>query len=219
MLLRPVGTPHTVTIWREPQKTGEIGRVSPIQTPFRLAIMRPESEQLLSLLVVGVGTAVIVIGALVVAGFILLFRRNRGGIDRVGHELETRAGSLLLRLDDEVRASEDEVEFAIAQFGTERTKAYADAVSAARADLAEGFRLRQQLDDAFEDSDRQRREWTLQIIANSRARAAAARRAAGGVHRPAPPGGRCCGDPEGRPGRRWRRPRRAWRPRARPSTS
>ena len=63
--------------------------------------------------------------------------------------------------------SEDEVDFAIAQFGTERTKAYADAVSAARADLAEGFRLRQQLDDAFEDSDRQRREWTLQIIANS----------------------------------------------------
>lgn len=129
--------------------------------------MLADGGEFLSLILTGVGTVVALVGALVVAGFLVLARRNRRGVASVGHELETRAGSLLLQLDDQVRAGEDEVDFAVAQFGTQRTKAYADAVTAARADLTEGFRLRQLLDDAFEDSDRQRREWTLQIIANS----------------------------------------------------
>ncbi len=159
--------------------------------------MQPDGEEFASLLVVGVGTAALLIAILVAVGFIVLVRRNRGGVDRVGRELETRAGSLLLHVDDEVRAGEDEVEFAIAQFGTERTKAYADAVTAARADLAESFRLRQLLDDAFEDSDRQRREWTLQIVANCE-RAAPPLGAAHRVHRPPAPGGERGGNPQGR---------------------
>lgn len=128
--------------------------------------MLADGEEFLSLILTGVGTVVLLVGALVAVGFLLIARRNRRGVNSVGHELETRAGSLLLQLDDQVRAGEDEVDFAVAQFGTERTRAYSDAVTAARADLTEGFRLRQLLDDAFEDSDRQRREWTLQIIAN-----------------------------------------------------
>ena len=53
----------------------------------------------------------------------------------------------------------------IAQFGAEKARPYAEAIATARAKVAEAFRLRQALDDSVADSDRETREWTLQIIA------------------------------------------------------
>ncbi len=120
--------------------------------------------------VVAIGTVVVVVTALVIGGFVLLFRRRGrtggrilgpAGID----ELSTRAGSLLVRVDDAVRDADQELGFAIAQFGPEQALSYQNAVSSARAKVSEAFRLRQLLDDADQDSDRQRREWTNQIIA------------------------------------------------------
>lgn len=115
-------------------------------------------------------TAVVLVGGLVVGGFVLLFRRRGDrGIAPSGpntiEELGKRASSLLVRMDDAVREADEELGYAIAQFGADRARGYGEALTAARGKVVEAFRLRQALDDAVPDSDRERREWTLQIIA------------------------------------------------------
>ncbi|MDH6180189.1 chromosome segregation ATPase [Microbacteriaceae bacterium SG_E_30_P1] len=114
-----------------------------------------------------VGTLVVLVVALGIVGFVVLFRR-RGDRSVTGGglaELNRTAGTLLVRLDDDVRDAEAEVGFALAQFGTESAQPFVAALNRARADLAEAFRLRQALDDAIPDTPREQREWTLQIIA------------------------------------------------------
>ena len=119
---------------------------------------------------VAVVTLVVLLTALVAVGFVMLFRRRGDrGIRPTGatslDALGKRSASLLVRLDDALREADDELGYAIAQFGPERARSYADALAGARAKVAEAFRLRQQLDDAYADTERERREWTLQIIA------------------------------------------------------
>jgi DNA repair exonuclease SbcCD ATPase subunit len=119
---------------------------------------------------VAVVTAVVVVGALVTAGFVLLFRRRGDrGIRAAGpntlEALGARASGLLVRLDDAVREADEELGYAIAQFGADRAREYGQTLAAAREKVTEAFRLRQALDDAVPDSDREKREWTLQIIA------------------------------------------------------
>jgi hypothetical protein len=119
---------------------------------------------------VAIGTAVVVVGALVAVGFTLLFRRRGDrGIRAAGpntlEALGKRAASLLVRLDDTVREADEELGYAIAQFGADRARGYGETLTAARGKVAEAFRLRQALDDAVPDTDQERREWTLQIIA------------------------------------------------------
>lgn len=126
--------------------------------------------ELVTGLAIAVVTAVLVVTGAVVAGFVMLFRRrgDRGlATSRPSGmpALQQRAGSALVRLDDAVREADTELGFALAQFGRERAQGYADALAAARGKLTEAFRLRQALDDAVPDSDRDRRAWTLQIIA------------------------------------------------------
>ncbi len=131
-------------------------------------------------IVVAAVTALVLVGGGVAVGFTALFRRrgDRGiaagspaGSPAFGFgsasiaELSTRAGSALVRLDDAVRTADHELGFAIAQFGAERSREFGQSITAARAKIAEAFRLRQTLDDSSPDSDRQKREWTLQIIA------------------------------------------------------
>lgn len=119
---------------------------------------------------VAVITAVVLVGALVATGFALLFRRrgDRGVTPSGPNTLEalgTRASSLLVRMDDAVREADEELGYAIAQFGADRARGYGETLAAARGKVAEAFRLRQALDDATPDSEREKREWTLQIIA------------------------------------------------------
>src|SRR6187431_615457 len=121
--------------------------------------------------VTGIGIAVVTLVVLflglVVAGFVVLFIRRgdnpsaRSSDTSLG-ALTRRAGSLLVQLDDALRDADDELGFAIAQFGPEKARSYADALASARAKVAEAFRLRHELDDATPDSDREKREWTLQ---------------------------------------------------------
>jgi hypothetical protein len=115
-------------------------------------------------------TAVILVTGLVIAGFIVLFRRRGDrGIRAAGPNdlgsLTRRAGSLLVAVDDALRDADQELGYAIAQFGADRARPYAAALTEARTKVTEAFRLRQLLDDSVPDSDRQRREWTLQVIA------------------------------------------------------
>jgi predicted nucleic acid-binding Zn-ribbon protein len=121
--------------------------------------------------VIGVGTLGFILVVALIIGIGLLFRRRSGargaprsvaGVDI--NELTLQAGTALVHADDSVESAENEVGFAIAQFGTERTREFAEAVASARSDVMEAFRLKQQLDDAYPDTDQQRRDWTKRVI-------------------------------------------------------
>lgn len=115
-------------------------------------------------------TAVITIAVVFVAavgtGFALLFRRR--GTDpahgQSGAALAKRANILLVRADDAVRNSADELGFAVAQFGEERAREFSSALAAARVQLTEAFTLKQSLDDAVPDTATQTREWNARVV-------------------------------------------------------
>lgn len=107
----------------------------------------------------------VVVGGVVVGGIALARRRrNTAGARASAKELDTRAGSLLVQLDDSVKTSEQELGFAIAQFGEEATAPFAEALAEAKAQLGEAFTLRRRLDDAQPESAEERRALTQRIV-------------------------------------------------------
>ncbi|MFE8911417.1 TPM domain-containing protein [Streptomyces globisporus] len=79
-------------------------------------------------------------------------------------ELDAQAQQVLVDTDDAVRTSEEELGFATAQFGEEAAKPFTEAVSRAKDELTQSFRLRQQLDDAFPEDDATRRRMLEEIL-------------------------------------------------------
>ena len=79
-------------------------------------------------------------------------------------ELDARAGTLLVQLDDALTTSEQELGFAVAQFGEPATAPFAAALASAKATIVRAFALRQKLDDAVPDTDAERRAWTTEVI-------------------------------------------------------
>lgn len=79
-------------------------------------------------------------------------------------DLERRASAALVRMDDALQASAQEVGFAQAQYGDQAAQPFVAAVEAARGKLTDAFALRQKLDDDIPDSERERREWNAQIV-------------------------------------------------------
>lgn len=79
-------------------------------------------------------------------------------------ELKQRAGSALVRTDDAVKTSEEELGFAVASYGTAATSNFQTALADAAALLSAAFTLQQKLDDAEPDTEEQRRSWYAQII-------------------------------------------------------
>ncbi|MEO6941474.1 MAG: hypothetical protein ABI238_06775, partial [Terrimesophilobacter sp.] len=110
-------------------------------------------------------TIVIVFVGIVGMGFWMLARRKRSGKDpgALG-SLHKRANILLVRVDDAVKNAEDELGFAIAQFGEVKSQEFDSVLTRARSQLREAFSLQQKLDDAYTDSDTQKREWNRRII-------------------------------------------------------
>ncbi|TFB48731.1 TPM domain-containing protein [Cryobacterium tagatosivorans] len=80
-------------------------------------------------------------------------------------QLKQRASSELVQTDDAIRTSEQELGFAIAQYGAEATGAFQAALASAKAQLSQAFTLQQRLDDAEPDSEEARRAWYGEIIA------------------------------------------------------
>jgi chromosome segregation ATPase len=119
-------------------------------------------------IVVPVVATLAIVVALLLIGLVLLFR-NRDGAKSSGasglETIRTRANVLLVRLDDALTAADDELGFAVAQFGEERTASFAAALSQAHAKVTEAFRLRRELDDSVPEAVQKQREWTLQIVA------------------------------------------------------
>jgi len=104
------------------------------------------------------------IGGLVVAGVVVLGllayavvrrRRRAAPTTAVGKpvtglptaQLQDRANTLLIELDNELRSSEQELALAQGQYGAEPTAAFTAAVDSARTEVAEAFRLRMTLDE------------------------------------------------------------------------
>ena len=111
-----------------------------------------------------------VVGGLILYGLVMLFRRRDGARPSGAAgllELRDRANVKLVALDEALAAADNELGFAIAQFGEAATADYALAVKQSRAMSTASFRLRHELDDATPKSVTKQRELTLQIIALS----------------------------------------------------
>lgn len=116
---------------------------------------------------------VLLLLALIVVGIVFFVRSRRKRAvagkkvadDRASQgQLDSRAGSLLVQLDDSVKTSEQELGFAVAQFGTEVTAQFTATLAKATAQVAEAFELRQKLDDAFPETPEEKRSMTERII-------------------------------------------------------
>ena len=108
--------------------------------------------------------------ALVALGIVFFVRSRRRGSAAAApagptqQQLDQRAGSLLVQLDDSLKTSEQELGFAIAQFGTEVTTPFSASLSTAKSQVAEAFALRQKLDDSVPETPAEKREMTSRII-------------------------------------------------------
>lgn len=110
------------------------------------------------------GTVVVAFAALTVAGVVLLARRARRTA-KAPLPGRTDAGVALVRADDAVRAAADDLAFAVAQFGEDRTRDFARALETARADLDKAFALQNRLDDAEPEGENRRKGWAKSIRA------------------------------------------------------
>ncbi|MHC5797487.1 hypothetical protein ACVXZ4_15160 [Lacisediminihabitans sp. FW035] len=136
--------------------------------------IRAASSDLVQAVTTALLTIVVLFAIVVIVGFtILRHRRGRETVAPAGQapgpvagdsDLATRANILLVRLDDAVTQADDDLGFAVAQFGEDRSRSFADALAAARRDLTESFRLKQRLDDSQPDTATQQREWNARII-------------------------------------------------------
>ena len=79
-------------------------------------------------------------------------------------ELAGQANAMLIELDDDLRGSERELELAEAQYGREATAPFRAALDAARAGVAEAFRLRMTLEDTPAPDEPARRAVLEEII-------------------------------------------------------
>ena len=123
------------------------------------------SGQILSVVWIVVVTVVVAFTAIVGIGFWVLARRKklRPAADALG-ALQQRANILLVRVDDAIKGAEDELAFAVAQFGDVKSQEFEAALVSAKAQLREAFNLQQKLDDASPDTDTERRDWSGRII-------------------------------------------------------
>lgn len=79
-------------------------------------------------------------------------------------QVEQQAGTALVRADDAITSSREELGFAVAQYGEGATAEFARAIDEAKTKIAEAFDLRQKPDDEIEDSIHDRRAWHIRII-------------------------------------------------------
>lgn len=68
-------------------------------------------------------------------------------------ELHRQAAAALVALDDELRSAQEELDFAEAQFGRERTEPFRQALEGAREQARQAFAIRQELDDDVEEPE------------------------------------------------------------------
>lgn len=130
-------------------------------------------------LATGLGTLVGV-GALAGTGaFIFSRSKRRGGtVSRLAKQqpgvssalppltqLRQQAGALLIQVDDAIAHSEQEVDFARAQYGESQVASFVAAIDDAKKHMQRSFQLQKQLDDDIPDTEQDQRAWLDEIIA------------------------------------------------------
>jgi len=146
MIVISVGTPHAATLWPSPRILGDSARSAVESGRDRRLALVEIFGGLVSAIVAGVGTVLVVSAIVLVAGIVIVSRRRarpQEAIDAV----RRRAGSALVRADDRVDAATTDLDFALAQFGERETADYHAALSRAREDRAELFRLHRMLEE------------------------------------------------------------------------
>ncbi|TFC19589.1 TPM domain-containing protein [Cryobacterium algoritolerans] len=127
---------------------------------------------------IGIVLMILIVIALLVVGAVVFFivrGRRRPALPPAGTpptvlqapptiELKRRAAGALVQTDDAVKSSEQELGFAIAQYGSATTDAFQRALTTAKAQLTEAFTLQQRLDDSEPDSEEQQRTWYAGIV-------------------------------------------------------
>ncbi len=122
----------------------------------------------------GGGLTFVLIGGVVVVAVILAVRaagrRGRGRAPTSAAaaplgELRAQVAAQLIELDDAVRTSEQELGFAVAQFGDDAARPFTDALAASRRELQEAFGLQQQLEARGSVPEPEEREALGSILA------------------------------------------------------
>lgn len=126
-----------------------------------LVLMSDSLWWLPSLLVFGIAAVIAIVG---IGALRRASSRRDLATDSNLIELQRRAGGLLVRTDNRVQESENELAYALAQFGEAAVADYRTAIDTARRRLREAFLLQQRLDDAEPDTLDERRRWNAQII-------------------------------------------------------
>jgi hypothetical protein len=113
------------------------------------------------------GLAGLALVVFLIVQFVLLGRRKaaRALELRTLEGQKKRASITLVRTDEALRTSEQELGFVTAEFGEEATAEFSAVLSEGRAKLDRAFELQRQLEDATEDSDADTRSWTDEILA------------------------------------------------------
>lgn len=78
--------------------------------------------------------------------------------------LDALSREKVVAVDNAVRTSANELELAVEEFGEERTRAFAQAVAAAKASMEHAFIVRQQLDDDIPETPAQQRDLLTGVI-------------------------------------------------------
>lgn len=82
-------------------------------------------------------------------------------------QLRNQAGALLIQTDDAIAHSEQEIEFARAQYGEQQVAPFVAAINEAKGHMQRSFQLQKQLDDEIPDTEADQRAWLSEIIARS----------------------------------------------------
>ncbi|RRS01815.1 TPM domain-containing protein [Glycomyces terrestris] len=123
----------------------------------------------------GVVLCLLVVAALAVGAVLWMRRRRRrpaaaggggggGAPQRSTEDLNSEANRLLVETDDAIRTSEQELGFAVAEFGDEATGRFTAALAGAKEQLTASFRTRQLLDDDRPESEDERRRMLADVI-------------------------------------------------------
>lgn len=110
---------------------------------------------------------IILVVVAIVAGIALFLWNRRSASPReraLQEDMGRQASSLLIQTDDLLRAAEQEVGFAEAQFGEAQATPYRKALDEAKGLLRDAFALSQQLDDDTPETPEQRRDMLQRVI-------------------------------------------------------
>ncbi|WP_346621354.1 TPM domain-containing protein [Blastococcus montanus] len=134
----------------------------------------------------GAGPLLVLGGIAVVGGGLYLAsrsRRNHGGALPPGRrrpepdpyegvptaELQGRASEALLELDEAVKTSQLDLDFARSQYGEDAVAGFGAALAQSRAEVSRAFTLRQQLDDDVPEDEPTTRRMLAEILALTQA--------------------------------------------------